>query len=565
MTTLEKAKTQILDMLRAAMPDAGDFDFGMLEKPPQPDMGDVAFPCFTFAKTFKKAPQAIAIELVEKLEPSGLVGKIEAAGPYVNFHFDRKAFATAVLHEVLSATESFGSAGSKEQGRVMVEYAQPNTHKDLHVGHLRNICLGLSVVRIMDAAGKDVIPVSYIGDTGADVAKCLWGYRTFHADDSIPENKAKFLGEMYVEASRKLDEDESLKEGVAEVQQLLESGDEMLVGLWKETRQWSLDRFDEVFEELGATFEKVYYESEVLDDGKRVVEDLLARGIAKKSQGAVIMDLEEYDLGVLVILKSDGTGLYSTEDLALATRKYADYDVVSSVHVVDARQSLYFKQIFKTFELMGFDKELVHLAYEFVTLKDGAMSSRKGNVLSYEHFKDELLHRTEAETRKRHEDWEDTKIRETAWTIAEGAMKFGMLRQDPDRKIVFDITDALSFEGFTGPYVQYAHARLSSILAKAGEEAAKTEGSDDEDEYAALRLLAELPEKVRESALQYKPSILAQYAFELAQACSQFYRDVHVLKAEGEVKSRRLAIAESLRIGLRRSLYLLGISAPEEM
>lgn len=565
MTTLEKAKTQILDMLRAAMPDAGDFDLGILEKPPQPDMGDVAFPCFRFAKTLKRAPNAIATELAGTLEPGGLVGKIEAAGPYVNFHFERKAFATAVLHEVLSATESFGAAASRDPGRVMVEYAQPNTHKDLHVGHLRNICLGLSVVRIMDAAGKDVIPVSYIGDSGTDVAKCLWGYRTFHADDAIPENKAKFLGEMYVEASRKLDEDESLKEGVAEIQQLLESGDETLVALWEETRRWSLDRFDEVFAELGATFEKVYYESEVLDDGKRVVDDLLARGIAKESQGAVIMDLEEYDLGVLVILKSDGTGLYSTEDLALAIRKYADYDVVSSVHVVDARQSLYFRQIFKTFELMGFDKELVHLAYEFVTLKDGAMSSRKGNVLSYDRFKDELLHRAEVETGRRHEDWEGTKVQETAWMIAEGAMKFGMLRQDPDRKIVFDITDALSFEGFTGPYVQYAHARLSSILAKAGERTAATEGSGEEGEFAALRLLAELPDKVQEAASLYKPSILAQYAFELAQACNQFYRDVHVLKAEGEVKARRLAIVESLRIGLRRSLYLLGISAPEEM
>lgn len=565
MNTLTKAKMQILDMLRAAMPDAGDFDLGILEKPPQTDMGDVAFPCFTFAKTLKKAPNAIANGLADTLEPSGLVGKIDTAGPYVNFRFDRKAFATEVIQEVLSATETFGETTSDDKGKVMVEYAQPNTHKDLHVGHLRNICLGLSVVRLMDAAGRDVIPVSYIGDIGADVAKCLWAYSAFHSDDEIPENKAKFLGEMYVEATKKLDEDESLKEEVAETQQQLESGNDVLVALWEETRRWSLERFEEAFIELGATFEKVYYESDVLDDGKKVVEDLLARGIAKESQGAIIVDLEEYDLGVLVILKSDGSALYSTEDLALATKKFADYDVASSVHIVDVRQALYFKQIFKTFELMGFDKELVHLAYEFVTLKDGAMSSRKGNVLSYDHFKDELLRRTEEETKKRHEDWEDIKIRENAWMIAEGAMKFGMLRQDPDKKIVFDIDDALSFEGFTGPYVQYAHARLSSIIAKAGEKMSVTEGSEDEAEYAALRLLAELPDKVRESAAQYKPSILAQYAFELAQACSQFYRDVHVLNAEDEVKSRRLAIAEALRIGLRRSLYLLGISAPEEM
>ena len=240
--------------------------------------------------------------------------------------------------------------------------------------------------------------------------------------------------------------------------------------------------------------------------------------------------------------------------------------MAASLHVVDTRQALYFRQFFATLRRLGFEQEMAHLGYEFVTLKEGAMSSRKGNIVTYEDFRDAMRERVEEETRSRHEDWDDAKVAEAAWTIAEGAMKFGMLKQDNDRPIVFDMDAALSFDGFTGPYVQYAHARMSSILSKAGETAdAAASGSDDEDEYRLLRMVAEFPDVIADAARTYRPSLVAQYAFDLAKATSDFYRDVPVLKAEGDDRARRLAIVSTARTVLAQALDLLGIRAPDEM
>jgi arginyl-tRNA synthetase len=460
----------------------------------------------------------------------------------------------------------------KRGERIMIEYGQPNTHKEFHVGHLRNMCLGLSVVRLCQAAGFDVVPVSYIGDIGAHVAKCLWAYKKFHANETISENRGKFLGAVYAEATRYIEENPEAKEDVAALQRMLEAGDEELTALWKETRQWSIDEFAEIFKELGADFERIYFESEVEEAGKKLVHELVRDGIGKEGErGALIVDLEKEGLGVFLILKSDGAALYSTKELALAKKKFAEFDVVRSIHVVDSRQSLYFQQFFATLKRMGFDKEMTHLGYEFVTLAEGAMSSRKGNIVSYEDFRDEVVQRATEETRKRRMDWDDAKVNATAWNIAESAMKFGMLKQDTDRPIVFDIDAALAFEGFTGPYIQYAHARLCSILTKAGSPMHVSvmqdipDGADDAGEFAALSVAAQFPDAVQAAAAAYKPSLLAQYLFDLAQAANGFYRDVPVASAVGQERERRLAIVRVLQITLKKGLRLLGIHAPEEM
>lgn len=567
MSVLDRAKQEVAVALARALSVPG-ISPDELVKPPQADMGDLSYPCFGLAKSMKASPAAIAKDVAAKIAAGGMIGEARAAGPYVNFYFDRKAFSTAVLGEVLGRSVDYGDALERKDERIMIEYGSPNTHKEIHVGHLRNFCLGLSVVRLCRAAGYDVVPVSYIGDIGAHVAKCLWALKKFHVGEEPPENRGKFLGQIYTEATNKVEEDESVKTEIAEVLRKLEARDPAWDALWRETRQWSIDELNAVFAELGCVFERMYFESEVEARGKALVKELLDAGLAKEGErGAIIADLEAEGLGVFLLLKSDGSALYSTKELALAEKKFSDFeDIARSVHIVDNRQSLYFRQFFATLKRMGFDKKMTHLAYEFVTLKEGAMSSRKGNIVTYEDFRDEMLRMTMEETAKRHEDWSPERVRDVSWAIAEGAMKFGMLKQDTERAIVFDMDAALSFDGFTGPYIQYAHARLSSILAKATEDVISVcKASDDPREFALLRLVADLPATVAASAEAYKPSLLAQYLFELAQASNDFYRDVPVLSAPDDDRCRRLVIVSAARVAIARGLFLLGIRAPEEM
>ncbi len=570
MTTLQKAKNDIIEALKAALPEGSACDAAMLEKPPQKEMGDFAFPCFALSKALKKAPQVIAQEIAAKVATGGFVGSVAAVGPYVNITLDKHMLSESVLREVLGAPETFGllASGSAER-TVMVEYGSLNTHKEFHVGHLRNIVLGLAVTNLARATGERVIPVAYIGDIGAHVAKCLWAYRAFHKDDVLPENKGKYLGAIYSEATRRVEEDESLKEAVAEVQRKLEARDPEWQSLWEVTRQWCLDELNAAFFGLGVKFDRTFFESEVEQPGKDLVAELRAKGIAKEGErGATIVDLADpEDLGVFLVLKGDGAALYSTKELALAYLKREEFgDIDESIHVVDARQSLYFKQFFATLKRLGFTQAMTHLSYEFVTLKEGAMSSRKGNIVPYEDFRDEMIARAAKESAVRHEDWSEERVREAAWIVAEGALKFGMLKQDVDRSIVFDMDEALAFEGFTGPYVQYAHARMTSILQKAGSDAPSVmDGTDVPEEVDVLRVAADFPQVVADAAAQRRPSLLAQYLFEFAQAANAFYRDVPVLTAPAEDRARRLAIVRTLKTTLKNGLALLGIRAPEEM
>jgi arginyl-tRNA synthetase len=586
MYSLDRAKLEIVALLNAAMPEV-QAKAEDLVKPPQADYGDLSFPCFGAAKALKKAPPAIAAELAAAAAPSGLIASISALGPYLNFKFDRAAFAASVVADVLTLPDHFGDAPSTGE-KVMIEYFSANTHKEVHVGHLRNMALGLAIVNMARAAGQKVVPVTYIGDVGAHVAKCLWWFKERY-ESVIPEgqNAGKFLGMVYTEASRavggELPEDagkseEELekiklerKEAVSQVQRLLESQNPGWHRLWHETRDLSLAEIRKIGNEFGIEFERWYFESEVEEPGKDLVKEMMASGLATISQGATVVNLEDENLGVFLVLKSDGSSLYSTKELALARLKFAEYpDLTRSVNIVDLRQSMYFQQFFATLRKMGFDKPMKHLGYEFVTLPDGAMSSRKGNVITYEDLRDEVKRRTYEEARTRHAGWSEERLEANAWAVAEGAMKFWLLKQGIDRPIVFDIEQALAFEGFTGPYVQYAHARLASIMRKAGETDAasvRPDMVDDPAEFALMRLVADLPDVILNAARTHNPAAVAQYAFDLAEGVNAFYRDVPVL-AEGVDavdRARRLTLAAAAKAALARALALLGIKAPEEM
>ncbi|MEK7653467.1 MAG: arginine--tRNA ligase [Patescibacteria group bacterium] len=572
---IQKLKFQILDLVAQAFGPETDRKQLEITVPPDSSLGDLAVPCFYFSKLSRRSPNQIALELEEKIHPGGVIKSIKAVGPYLNFFIDAKIFGREAIKEIIKKKEKYGQLALAAE-KIMLEYSQPNTHKEFHIGHLRNAVLGASLVNVLRFSGYKVVPVNYIGDIGAHVAKCLWALNRFHKDEKPPENKGKYLGVIYSEAVRKTEANPEFKKEADEVLMKLEHGDKYFIALWKKTREWSLDEFNEIYKLLGVSFKRVFFESEVEKPGKKIVSELLEKNIAEKSDGAVIVNLEKYGLKNFILLKSDGSSLYSTKDLALAKLKFQKYKIEASLVVTDSRQNFYFEQLFKTLELIGFNpsdkhgagKKLVHIPYEFVTLKEGAMSSRSGNVVLFEDFYAQVLAQSKAETKKRHTDWPDKKIDEVAGKIALAAIKFNLLKVGNSNIIVFDIDEALSFDGFSGPYIQYTTSRIMSVLKKAK---FVTVGSADfgrlkeELEKELILKIAEFPEAVKEAAENYQPSEVAKYLFELSHLFANFYQEVPILSAEEKTRYARLALCAAVRQVLVNGLELLGIDALEEM
>lgn len=568
MYTIQKAKTEFLQAIKQAAPAGFVPSLEDLEVPPDQKMGDLAFPCFDLAKGLKRNPAEIATELAAKIGPKGFIAEAKAVGPYVNVVLDTKPFGEAVYAQMKELGDEYGTSDVGQDKRLMVEFANLNSHKDVHIGHVRNLFVGQAAVNLLKASGYDVIPVAYINDLGLHVAKSIWCMKTHHMGEEVaPENRIAFLRDVYVEANRILEEQPSLSAQVTETFQHLEEqrGDE--IALWKETRGWSIDYLKQVYDELDLTVDHWYFESEVIGKTKKIIEELIKKGIVKESEGAWIVDLKDQDLGVNLLIKSDGTLLYNAKDLGLAMKKEEDYHPTRSIYVVDERQSHALRQLFATLKLMGFERELQHLSYEFVTLEGGAMAARKGNVIRYEDLRDALLEEARRETSSRHEDWTKKKIEKITRAIAFAAMRFSMLKQDNGKKIIFNLKDAVSFEGFTGPYLLYTYARIQSLLKKAGRKKPKATAATltHPTEHQLVFLLAKYPEIVFDTAQTLQPSMLSQYLFDLAKTFAEFYEHVPVLTKEGSERSERLALVKSVGEVLEFGLALLGIDLIDEM
>ncbi len=570
MYALQQARKEVLLALKNALGKTYSPALDELEAPKISAHGDISFPCFGVAKGLKRNPAEIASELAPKIQPQGLIASVETKGPYVNFRLDTTVLATLVLKE---ATQTdYGTSSTLENKTIMVEYAQPNTHKEVHVGHLRNALVGQVVVNFLRAHAAKVIPTSYINDLGAHVAKCLWGIQKFHPGEEPQKGEENaFLAKVYTEATQWLDAHPEEKEDVQKIFQSLEKGHRGWRALWKKTRGWSMKMIRGVFKELGLTIEQWYFESDLLKRSKAIVEDLMEKKIAVRSEGAILVPLEEEKLGVNLLERTDGTLLYNAKDLALAFRKEEDFRPDQSLYIIDVRQSLAMKQLFATLKRMGFNRTLQHLSYEIVMLPDGVMSSRKGNVIRYEDLRDQILAAAHQETKTRHENWSEKKITTTSHKIAFAAMKFYILKQDLDKMVIFETKSALAFDGFTGSYVLYTLARIQSILRKKGsvvavdnsETHAKSFGKAKESEL--LRKIAEYPDVLQRIVRTYQISAIAQYVFDLAKSFADFYQDVPVLKAPTAVRETRLALCEATHQTLTNALKILGIDGVKEM
>jgi len=556
--------------------------------PPTFELGDVAFGCFKAAKMVGKNPAEFAKELVEKLAGKDVsIESVSAAGPYLNLRLSVPGLLPRLLGDAHEQGEAFGQTTGLAGQTFLFEYANPNTHKEIHVGHLRNFILGAALVRMLRRAGANVIPVSYINDIGTHVAKCLWylvssnGFevRQFEMKDveilidKIPlENRnARFLGQIYSEATRALEEKSVNEAFVSFVHTALEAHDAAWEMLWRETKRWCMDEMGHIFDELGVRIERQYFDSECVDRAHAMLVDLEQRGIAEMSEGALVIKMEEQKLGVMLLKKSDGSLLYAAKDLALAEMKVKEYPAFTQALVlVDVRQSLNFRQLAEALKRMDYAKPYGFLGYELVTLPEGAMSSRKGNIITFHAFRDMVKEQAQKSTIARHEDWNEGKVEYTAWCLAVAGMKYAVLKQDPEKMIVFDIKAALAFDGDTGPYIQYAVTRLGSILKKADfkgeiQKDLDFSGITEASERALAIRIAQFPDICQRAARDMKPSTIAQWCFAIAQDINAFYRDVKVLEAPFGTKQARLQLVWLARHALVHGLDVIGIPVPEEM
>ena len=576
-------KTKIKDYLETEAIDDPAIEFRQI-----PFSGEwgLAVPLFPVAASEARSGKRVIVpqraqELAEGIKTS--IGQappgfshLEAINGYLNLYFSNAAYARRVVDTVIDAGAGFGRGTARHQ-TVMVEYSQPNTHKSFHVGHLRNVILGGAICRILEFAGYEVIRANYLGDIGLHVVKWMWNYLKNHRGEVPGENKTHWMNEIYAEADSLFQDSEN----EAEVRALYarwNARDPEIVALWQETRQWSLEGFEQIYNLLGESFDRIYFESDVEDSGIALVQQLIDRGLAQDERpvGPVFIDLdavlgtkEEYR--VLVVLRSDGSSLYATKDLPLAIQKFSEYDLDKSVYVIDVRQSLYLKQIFKTLEILGFDwaDKLYHLPYELVNLPGNVtMSSREGTVVLFDDLVAEATQRAKDIVEVKNPELADSVKDKIAEAVALGALKYTMLSRDNTKVVTFDWDAALDFNGQAAPYIQYAHVRAGSILRRAGEALPEAVDFPDQLEKAEvdlIELLTRLPAEVQRASEDFRPLVIANLAFDLAKAFNDFYNTCHVLNAEPTVRAYRLRLVAAAKQVLATSLNLLGIAAPSSM
>jgi arginyl-tRNA synthetase len=534
--------------------------------------------------------QEIAEGVAERLDTPPGLARVEAVKGYLNLYYSTEEYSQRVIDTILAQGESYG-CGAPQGERVMVEYAQPNTHHSFHIGHYRNAILGEALARLVEFAGFDTIRASYPGDIGLGVITILWMYQKFYKGQE-PEGiheRGQWLLKLYVEATALLEpkENETLEEKTqreayeAERRELYrrwDTGDPEVRQLWLTTRQWSLEELQDILNMLDIHIDVWFFESEVDELAKQIVEELIRLGIAddERPEGPVIVKIDE-KLGLTkekyrtnVILRSDGTTLYLTKDLALAKVKFEKYHVDRSIYVIDVRQSMHMQQTYKILELWGFEqaKKCFHLGYGFVSLPEGTMSARRGRLVLFKEVADEAMRRVQAEIEKKNPEMPDEQRQGVAMQIGLGALAYAMLSVDNNKDIIFHMEEALNFDGHTGPYIQNAYVRANSILKKAGglPTQASYHYSLSSHEIQLIDLISRFPAIVQQAANEYRPLVIANYAYDLANSFHSFYHVAPVLQAESvEIKEARLRLVAATKQTLANALRLLAIAAPDVM
>jgi len=545
----------------------------MIEVPVDEKMGDYAFPCFKLAKTLRKAPPLIAKDIAAKIEGMPIFDKVEQVNAYVNMFISREDFVSSVIKEAVSEEENYGRNTMGQGKKVIVEYSSPNIAKPFHIGHIRSTVIGNSIYKIYDFLGYDTVRINHLGDYGTQFGKMICAYRHWGNREDVTKDPIKTLLGYYTRFYKEADKDPSLDQEAREIFTKLEHGQKEEVELWQWFRDESLKEFKRVYEMLGIEFDSYAGESFYSDKMPRFVGELTEKGLLKKSEGAQIVDLEEYGMSPALITKSDGSTLYITRDIAAAVYRKEHYDFYKNIYVVSSGQNLHFQQWIKIVELLGYEwaRDCVHIPFGLVSLEDGTMSTREGRVVFLEEVLSRALEKTREIIKEKNVNTED--IETTAKQVGIGAVVFQELSNNRIKDYVFSWDRVLNFDGETGPYVQYTHARAASVLRKAGAVDAGTDGSKEikaehiksDSAYDLAKLIYKFPDTVVEAGEKYEPSIITRHIVNVAQAFNRFYHDEHILTEDENEKTAKLALVRAAKTTIKNGLGLLGIEAPEKM
>ena len=542
-----------------------DAILNLLEQPKSYDLGDIAFPAFSLAKVERKAPQAIAADIAEKIDQSAFE-KVVATGPYVNFFLDKSKISDQVIKSVIEAGADYGQQDEGKGQNITIDLSSPNIAKPFSVGHLRSTVIGDALSNIFRKMGYNTIKINHLGDWGKQFGLLMVAYKKWGSKEAVEANPIDELLKLYVRINAEIENDPELDEEGRKWFKKLEDGDPEATELWQWFRDESLVEFNRIYKLLGVEFDSLNGEAfynDKMDEGVQILED---KGLLKESKGASIVELDDVNLPPAMIKKSDGATLYITRDIATAIYRARTYNFVKNIYALGQEQSNHFRQLKAVLKKMGFDwsDDMVHVDFGLVTKNRQKLSTRKGNIILLEPTLQEAISRAKAQIEEKNPELENKE--EVAHAVGVGAVKFYDLKTDRRNGYDFDLEAMVSFEGETGPYVQYAYARIQSILRKANftPSTDATYSLSDPESWEIIKLLQDFSRVVKRAAENYDPSLIAKYAINLAQAFNKYYAHTRILDESPERESR-LALSYSTAVVLKEALRLLGVDAPEKM
>ncbi|EIG25072.1 arginine--tRNA ligase [Streptococcus parasanguinis F0449] len=542
-----------------------DAILNLLEQPKSSDLGDIAFPAFSLAKVERKAPQAIAADIAEKIDQSAFE-KVVATGPYVNFFLDKSRISDQVIKSVIEAGADYGQQDEGHGQNITIDLSSPNIAKPFSVGHLRSTVIGDALSNIFRKMGYNTIKINHLGDWGKQFGLLMVAYKKWGSKEAVEANPIDELLKLYVRINAEIENDPELDEEGRKWFKKLEDGDPEATELWQWFRDESLVEFNRIYKLLGVEFDSLNGEAfynDKMDEGVQILED---KGLLKESKGASIVELDDVNLPPAMIKKSDGATLYITRDIATAMYRARTYNFVKNIYAVGQEQSNHFRQLKAVLKKMGFDwsDDMVHVDFGLVTKNRQKLSTRKGNIILLEPTLQEAISRAKAQIEEKNPELENKE--EVAHAVGVGAVKFYDLKTDRRNGYDFDLEAMVSFEGETGPYVQYAYARIQSILRKANftPSTDATYSLSDPESWEIIKLLQDFSRVVKRAAENYDPSLIAKYAINLAQSFNKYYAHTRILDESPERESR-LALSYSTAVVLKEALRLLGVDAPEKM
>ena len=542
-----------------------DAILNLLEQPKSSDLGDIAFPAFSLAKVERKAPQAIAADIAEKIDQSAFE-KVVATGPYVNFFLDKSQISDQVIKSVIEAGADYGQQDEGHGGNITIDLSSPNIAKPFSVGHLRSTVIGDALSNIFRKMGYNTIKINHLGDWGKQFGLLMVAYKKWGSKEAVEANPIDELLKLYVRINAEIENDPALDEEGRLWFKKLEDGDPEATELWQWFRDESLVEFNRIYKLLGVEFDSLNGEAFYNDKMDEAVQILEEKGLLKESKGASIVELDDVNLPPAMIKKSDGATLYITRDIATAIYRARTYNFVKNIYAVGQEQSNHFRQLKAVLKKMGFDwsDDMVHVDFGLVTKNRQKLSTRKGNIILLEPTLQEAISRAKAQIEEKNPELENKE--EVAHAVGVGAVKFYDLKTDRRNGYDFDLEAMVSFEGETGPYVQYAYARIQSILRKANftPSTDATYSLSDPESWEIIKLLQDFSRVVKRAAENYDPSLIAKYAINLAQAFNKYYAHTRILDESPERESR-LALSYSTAVVLKEALRLLGVDAPEKM